>query len=137
MPRPSATNTPSVDDRRLRQRETQRGAHERRGARRRDRPPPARPSRTPIDIRIPARSIRRADDGTSEAELEHAREIERQHEEQHREADHHRRRLQLEAPAQLFSGRAQASSRPASATNVTTTPAANASPCSRSTRANT
>ena len=40
-------------------------------------------------------------------ELEHARQVERQHEEQQRETGDDRRRLQLEAPAELLAGGAQ------------------------------
>ena len=46
------------------------------------------------------------------AELEHAGQVERQHEEQDRERADHRRRLQLEAPAQLLAGGAQRGEQP-------------------------
>ena len=64
------------------------------------------PDSAAFDVRVvrgPARRGRRHE----RRELEHARQVEREHEEEHARGRDHRRRLQLEAPAELLARRAQ------------------------------
>ena len=100
MPSPSATKITSIVVADAGQGEAERGAHERRRARRRDDDGEnARAERVERAIlRRPARHAGRRE----LTELEDAGQVEREHEEEDGERAHDRGRLQLEAPAQLF-----------------------------------
>ena len=104
-PEPERDEHQQRDRRRPRQRVTQRRAHERRRARRGDH------DHQHAGAEGVERAVLRRPSGDARrrqlAELEHAGQVERQHEEQDRERGHHRRRLQLEPPAELLARRAQ------------------------------